>query len=64
MANMTQKRDLMAPETEPTDAELEIVMREALNLALARKQQSDIWMRKQLQETVDQVRNAYQAAHP
>jgi hypothetical protein len=39
-------------------------MKEALNLALARKQQSDIWMRQQLQETVDQVRNAYQAAHP
>jgi len=32
--------------------------------ALARKQQSDIWMRRQLLETVDQVRNAYQAAYP
>jgi len=32
--------------------------------ALARKQQSDIWMCRRLLETVDQVRNAYQAAHP
>ena len=64
MANMTKNRDLMAPETEPTDAELQIVMKEALELAMARKQQSDIWMRRQLLETVDQVRCAYQAAHP
>ena len=37
MTNMTKNRDLMAPETEPTDAELQIVMKEALDLALARK---------------------------
>ena len=52
---MTKKSDLMAPETEPTDAELQTVMKEALGLALARKQQSDIWMRQQLLEAVDQV---------
>lgn len=64
MANTTKDRDLMAPDTEPTDVELQVVMKEALDLALARKQQSDIWMRQQLQETVDQVRTTYQAAHP
>ncbi len=64
MTNTTKNRDLMAPETEPTDAELQTVMKEALDLALTRKQQSDIWMRRQLLETVDQVRNDYQASHP
>lgn len=57
-------RDLMAPETEPTDEELQIVMREALDLALTRKLQSDTWMRQHLLETVNQVRSAYKAAHP
>ncbi len=64
MTNTTKNRDLMAPETEPTDAELQTGMKEALDLALTRKQQSDIWMRRQLLETVDQVRNDYQASHP
>ena len=39
-------------------------MREALDLALARKQQPDTWMRQQLLEIVSEVRIAYQVAHP
>jgi hypothetical protein len=42
----------MAPDSEPTDEELSLVMREALDLALARKAASDEWMRKQLAEAV------------
>jgi hypothetical protein len=53
-------RDLMSPDTEPTDEELQVVMREALNLVLARKKQSDDWMRNHLIETVKQVRSDYQ----
>ena len=64
MTNNTADRDLMAPETEPTDEELHIVMREALDLAVTRKLQSDTWMRQHLLETVTQVRSAFQAAHP
>jgi hypothetical protein len=64
MTNNTADRDLMAPETEPTDEELQVVMREALDLALARKRQSDTWMRQHLLETVNQIRSAYQVAHP
>ena len=47
-----QHRDLMAPDTEPTDEELALVMREARDLALLRKAESDEWMRQQLAEAV------------
>ena len=47
-----QHRDLMAPDTEPTDEELALVMREARDLALQRKAESDEWMRQQLAEAV------------
>jgi len=50
-------RDLMAPDTEPTDEELATVMREALAVALERKAQSDEWMRQQLRDAVAQARN-------
>ena len=60
MTLYTINRDLMSPDTEPTDEELQLVMREALNLVLARKKQSDDWMRNQLIETVKQVRSNYQ----
>lgn len=45
-------RDLMAPDTDPTDDELHQVTREALELALQRKQRSDAWMRQRLSEEV------------
>ncbi len=60
MTLYTMNRDLMSPDTEPTDEELQLVMREALNLVLARKKQSDDWMRNHLIETVKQVRSDYQ----
>lgn len=49
-------RDLMAPDTEPSDQELETVMREALAVALERKAHSDEWMRRQLWEAVARAR--------
>ena len=60
MTLYTMNRDLMSPDTEPTDEELQLVMREALHLVLARKKQSDDWMRNQVIETVKQVRSDYQ----
>ena len=62
MALYTTNRDLMAPENEPTDEELQLVMREALDLALARKKQSDNWMRNHLIDTVKKVRSVYQSS--
>lgn len=49
------QRDLMAPGTEPTDEELQIVMREAHDLVRERKAQSDLWMREQLAQAVQAV---------
>lgn len=55
--------DLMAPETEPTDVELHIVMREALELAMERKKLSDAMMRQRLlDEVAKKVRVRHQAA--
>jgi hypothetical protein len=42
----------MAVDTEPTDEELAIVMREARDLAMQRKAQSDEWVREQLRKAV------------
>jgi hypothetical protein len=50
------KRNPLAPDTEPTDEELYEVMREALDLAMTRKQDSDIWMRRKLAEAVADAR--------
>ncbi len=49
------ERDLMAPDTDPTDEELHLVMHEALNLALERKQLSDAWMRQRLNDEVKSI---------
>ncbi|MBI5538412.1 MAG: hypothetical protein HY898_37155 [Deltaproteobacteria bacterium] len=49
-------RDLMAPDTEPTDEELEQVMFEARDAATERKAASDAWMRRKLEEAVRQAR--------
>jgi len=45
-------RDLMAPDTDPTDEELHLVMSEALSLARERKIISDAWMRQRLADEV------------
>jgi hypothetical protein len=58
--NMTDstntKRIPLAADTEPTDEELSEVMREALDLAMSRKQESDNWMRHKLAEAVKDAR--------
>lgn len=37
-------RDLMAPNTDPTDEELELVAKEALNIALERRASYEKWV--------------------
>ena len=43
-------RDLMAPDTEPTDEELALVMREARELAMQRRAKADAWIAARLEE--------------
>ena len=43
-------RDLMAPDTEPTDEELALVMSEARDLAIQRRALSDAWIAARLEE--------------
>jgi hypothetical protein len=43
-------RDLMAPDTDPTDEELDLVMREALEIAMKRRAISDAWIAARLEE--------------
>lgn len=49
---MTANRDLMAPDTEPTDEELAVVMREARDLAVQRRAAAEIWMQEQLEKAL------------
>ena len=42
-------RDCMAPDTEPTDAELAEVMREAAELTRERKRQGEAWLASQIE---------------
>jgi len=50
------KRLPLAADTEPSDEELSEVMREARDLAMARKQATDAWMRRQLADAVADAR--------
>lgn len=52
----SSKRIPLAADTEPTDEELSEVMREARDLAMARKLESDAWMRRKLAEAVAEAR--------
>jgi hypothetical protein len=45
-----KSRDLMAPDTEPTDEELALVMREARDLAIKRRATADAWVAARLRE--------------
>ena len=45
-----KSRDLMAPDTEPTDEELALVMREARDLAMQRRATADAWVAARLKE--------------
>lgn len=57
MANLfIQKRNPLAADTDPTDEELAVVMREARDSAMARKQESDAWMRRELAVAVSDAR--------
>jgi hypothetical protein len=46
----TKARDLMAPDTEPTDEELAAVMIAARDIALQRRALSDAWIAARLEE--------------
>jgi hypothetical protein len=50
MTTSAQPRDLMAPDTEPTDEELARVMREARDLAVERRAMADAWIAAKLKE--------------
>lgn len=57
MANLSNsKRNPLAADTERTDKELSEVMREACDYAMARKRESNDWMRHKLAEAVSQAR--------
>jgi hypothetical protein len=49
---MKPQRDLMAPDTEPTDEELAIVMRAARDEAVRRKRESQESLKRQIAEAV------------
>ncbi|MFH5802659.1 hypothetical protein [Alienimonas sp. DA493] len=49
-------RDLMAPETEPTDDELQTVMVAARDAAMERKKQADAWTAARLAEAAAAIR--------
>lgn len=55
-ASLSADRDLMAPDTEPTDEELQTVMREARDLAMQRKAESDLWLSRELERAVREAR--------
>lgn len=52
----SEKHLPMASDTEPTDEELSMVMQEARDIAMARKRESDEWMRRQLAQAVAEAR--------
>jgi hypothetical protein len=61
-ANETMpKRNPMTADTDPTDEELAIVMREACELAMQRKAESDEWSRQQLAKAVREARERTRA---
>ncbi len=63
--NATEKmprRNPMTADTDPTDEELAIVMREACELAMQRKAESDEWLRHQIALAVREARERTRAA--
>jgi hypothetical protein len=55
------RRNPMTADTDPTDEELAIVMREACELAMQRKAESDEWSRQQLAKAVREARERTRA---
>lgn len=58
----TPRRNPMTADTDPTDEELAIVMREARELAMQRKAESDEWLRQQIMQAVRAARERTRAA--
>ncbi len=57
---MTQPRgQIMAPDNEPTDEELDEVMSAALAVAMERRAASDDWMRRRLAEAVSEAQERF-----
>lgn len=54
-------RDLMAPDTEPTDEELAVVMREARDLAVKRRAIAQANLAARLEEAVRQAHERWPA---
>jgi len=50
-------RDMMAPDTDPTDEELATVMDAARDLAIQRRALSDAWIAARLEEATQLVRD-------
>ncbi len=59
-----QARDLMAPDTEPTDEELAAVMVAARDLAVQRRALSDAWIAARLEEAGRTARGYRTAREP
>lgn len=53
---MPAPRNPMLADTEPTDEELHLVMCEARDAALQRKQASEIWMREQMENALREAK--------
>jgi hypothetical protein len=53
----------MAPDTEPTDEELAMVMREARDLAIQRRAKADAWIAAKLKEATLFCASPFPAAH-
>ena len=54
----------MAPDTEPTDEELALVMREARELAVQRRAKADAWIAARLEEAARFGRENTRAGRP
>jgi hypothetical protein len=54
-------RDVMAPDTEPTDEELALVMREAREAAVQRRALARAWIAARLEEATQYAREHAQA---
>ncbi len=50
------RRNPMTADTDPTDEELALVMREACELAMQRKAESDAWLKREISNAVIEAR--------
>lgn len=62
--NAPPARDLMAPDTEPTDEDLAVVMVAARDLAVQRRALSDAWIAARLEEAARMARDYRMARKP